>query len=282
MASFTLACQLIFVQNLPMDLTNTKRIVIKIGSSLIIGGDGHVRKDWLATLAADIADLKNSGKEIIVVTSGAVGVGRLKLKYGMRELSLGEKQVAAACGQATLITYWQKAFFKERKLALFHVAQLLLTADDINNKLRSTNARNTLETLLKNPQILPIINENDTVATEELRVGDNDTLAARVAIMANADLLILFSDIDGLYSENPRNNNNAVFQAKITEITPEIEAMAGGAGSSVGTGGMATKITAAKIATEAGCNMIIARGTENNPLKKLLDGGKHSLFVAMI
>ena len=262
-----------------MDLTNTKRIVIKIGSSLIIGEDGLVRKNWLATLAADIAELKNSGKEIIVVTSGAVGVGRNVLVYGNRTLELEEKQAAAACGQAHLIGYWQKAFDKYGFSQLY-TAQILLTFDDINNQNRFTNARNTLETLLKNPQIVPIINENDTVATEELRVGDNDTLAARVAIMANADLLILFSDIDGLYSENPRNNSNAVFQAKITEITPEIEAMAGGAGSSVGTGGMATKITAAKIATAAGCNMIIARGTENNPLKMLLDGGKHSLFTA--
>jgi len=259
-------------------LSGAKRIIIKIGSSLIIGDDGLVRKEWLASLASDIYALKQSGKEIIVVTSGAVGVGRLKLSYGMRELLLKEKQAAAACGQAGLIRYWQEAFSKVS--TVFHTAQILLASDDINNSRRSENARNTLETLLENSNIIPIINENDTVATEELRVGDNDRLAAYVAQMAGADLLILFSDIDGLYSENPRTNPNAVFQAEITKITPEIEAMAGGAGSAVGTGGMTTKIAAAKIATSAGCDMIIARGTESHPLKTLADGGKCSKFIA--
>lgn len=259
--------------------TTAKRIVIKIGSSLIIGEDGLVRKEWLATLANDITKFKKNGKEIIVVTSGAVGVGRNILGYGMRELSLGEKQVAAACGQAPLMEYWRQAFFTN-DLAVFFPAQMLLTADDINNDIRATNASNTLEIMRQTPLIVPVINENDTVATEELRVGDNDTLAARVAQMAGADLLILFSDIDGLYSENPRNNPNAKFQEKISEITSEIEAMAGGAGSSVGTGGMATKIIAAKIATSAGCNMIIAKGTENHPLEILANGGKSTLFMA--
>ncbi len=260
-------------------LTTAKRIVIKIGSSLIIGENGLVRKEWLATLAHDITKLKEADKEIIVVTSGAVGVGRLKLQYGMRELSLREKQAAAACGQASLIAYWQEAFFKNN-IALYHAAQILLIAEDINNEIRARNARNTLEVLLENKYIVPIINENDTVATAELGVGDNDSLAAKVAQMADADLLILFSDIDGLYSENPRHNPNAKFQERIEEITPEIEAMAGGTGSSVGTGGMTTKIIAAKIATDAGCNMIIARGTENHPLKNLIDGGKSTLFLA--
>jgi glutamate 5-kinase len=239
-----------------------------------------VRKDWLTTLACDIAELKNTEKDVVIVTSGAVGVGRNVLGYGTRELSLGEKQVAAACGQFPLMEYWRQAF-SNNGIALFHAAQILLTADDINNDIRAANARNTLETVRKNPQIVPIINENDTVATEELRVGDNDTLAARVAQMVGADFLILFSDIDGLYSANPRINSNAIFQEEITEITEEIEKMAGGAGSAVGTGGMATKITAAKIATAAGCNMIIARGTENHPLKTLINGGKCTKFKAL-
>jgi len=259
-------------------LTAAKRIVIKIGSSLIIGEDGFGREEWLKTLVSDIAKLKRDGKEIIIVSSGAVAFGRHVLKYGTRILEIEEKQAAAACGQISLIAMWA-----EKLQALqewFYPAQILLTADDINNEIRSTNASNTLETLLKNSRIVPIINENDTVATEELRVGDNDTLAARVAQMAGADLLILFSDIDGLYSENPRKNHNAVFQAEIHAITPEIEAMAGGAGSAVGTGGMATKIAAAKIAMKAGCNMIIARGTEEHPLKTLADGGKCTKFIA--
>lgn len=258
--------------------TSAKRIVIKIGSSLIIGEDGHVRKAWLDTLASDISELKKAGKEIIIVTSGAVGLGRFVLNYGSRSLELGEKQAAAACGQLPLIVQWENALRNDERW--LHAAQILLTADDIHNNIRATNAINTLETLLKNSSIVPVINENDTVATEELRVGDNDSLAAHVAQMAKAGLLILFSDIDGLYSENPHNNPNAKFQEKISEITPEIEAMAGGARNTIGTGGMTTKIIAAKIATEAGCNMIIAKGTENHPLKALMEGGKSTLFVA--
>lgn len=261
-------------------LASTKRIVIKIGSSLIIGEDNLERRDWILTLVSDIANLKREGKEVIIVCSGAVALGRNVLRYGTRKLLLEEKQAAAACGQSSLMALW--AEYLSNPGIYLYPAQMLLTADDINNDIRSTNARNTLETLLKNSHIVPVINENDTVATEELRVGDNDSLAAHVAQMASADLLILFSDIDGLYSENPRGNPNAKFQEKITEITPEIEAMAGGVGSNVGTGGMVTKIVAAKIATAAGCNMIIAKGTEKYPLKTLADGGKHTLFMAKV
>jgi|CXWL01.1.fsa_nt_gi glutamate 5-kinase len=259
-------------------LTTAKRIVIKIGSSLIIGEDNLERRDWILTLVSDIAKLKRDGKEIIVVSSGAVALGRNVLGYGTKKLSLEEKQAAAACGQSSLMALW--AEYLGNVGIYLYPAQMLLTADDISSKTRAKNASNTLETLLKNPRIVPVINENDTVATEELRVGDNDSLAAHVAQMANADLLIIFSDIDGLYSEDPRNNPNAKFQKKISEITPEIEAMAGGTGSLVGTGGMTTKIIAAKIATSAGCNMIIAKGTENHPLKTLMDGGKSTLFLA--
>lgn len=259
-------------------LSTAKRIVIKIGSSLIIGEDGLVRTQWLATLASDISELKKSGKEIIVVTSGAVGLGRMVLGYGARALELPEKQAAAACGQSPLITQWENALYSEERF--LHAAQILLTADDNVNPRRRENAHSTLNTLLKNPHIVPVINENDTVATAELRFGDNDSLAAMVAQMTGADLLILFSDIDGLYSKNPRENSDAVFQAEIHEITLEIEAMAGGVGSAVGTGGMTTKIAAAKIATSAGCNMIIARGTENHPLNSLIEDGKCSVFFA--
>jgi glutamate 5-kinase len=257
-------------------LTTAKRIVIKIGSSLLADDKNQVRRDWLASLAQDIAKAQKSGKEIIVVTSGAVALGRESLGYGFRKLVLEEKQAAAACGQIILFSMWAETL---RAVDLFP-AQMLLTADDSINRRRYLNARNTLTTLLDNPRIVPIINENDTLATAELRFGDNDRLAARVAQMASADLLILFSDIDGLYSENPRINPNAVLQEEVIEITPEIEAMAGGAGSLVGTGGMATKIAAAKIAISVGCNMIIARGTENNPLKTLMDGGKCTEFIA--
>ena len=259
-------------------LTTAKRIIIKIGSSLIIGEDNLERREWITTLVSDIAALKRDGKEIIVVCSGAVALGRNIMNYGTRKLLLEEKQAAAACGQISMVALWSEYLGKIPDW--LYPAQMLLTLDDSENRRRFLNARNTLETLLENPRIVPVINENDTVATAELRVGDNDRLSARVAQMAGADLLILFSDIDGLYDADPRNNPDAVLQEKIHTITSIIEAMAGGAGSSVGTGGMATKIAAAKIATAAGCHMIIARGTENHPLKTLINGGKHSLFIA--
>lgn len=260
-------------------LTNAKRIIIKIGSSLIIGEDGNVRAAWMASLAADIAALKKQGKEVIVVTSGAVGLGRKVLGYGTRALELEEKQAAAACGQAPLFAEWAKALaVADASLA---PAQILLTADDSSSRRRYLNARNTLDTLLANGRVIPIINENDTVATAELRFGDNDRLSARVAQMAGADLLILFSDIDGLYSLDPRVfKDQAKFIEEVREITAEIEAMAGGAGSTVGTGGMATKIQAAKIAISAGCNMIIARGDMERPVSALQAGGKYTRFIA--
>jgi len=258
-------------------ITNAKRIVIKVGSSLIIGEDGAHKRAWLASLAQDIAALKNSGKEVIVVTSGAVALGRKAMNYGMRALELEEKQAAAACGQAPLLAAWSEAFGSEINPAL-----VLLTADDSTDRRRYLNARNTLDTLLAQKNIIPLINENDTVATVEIRFGDNDRLSARVAQMAGADLLILLSDIDGLYDSDPRKNKAATFIAEVATITPDIEAMAGGVGSDVGTGGMITKIAAAKIAVSAGCSMMIARGDGMHPLKSLLDGGKHTHFIAKV
>ncbi|MDE3060242.1 MAG: glutamate 5-kinase [Pseudomonadota bacterium] len=263
-------------------LANAKRIVIKIGSSLIINEHNLVRESWLASLAADILALKHQCKQVIIVTSGAVALGREVLGYGYGthkyELELEEKQAAAACGQIRLFSHWKEALrFGTETL---YPAQILLTADDSINRRRYLNARNTLNTLLENEHIVPVINENDTVATEELRFGDNDRLAARVAQMAGADLLILFSDIDGLYAADPRINPQAEFKTEIADITPQIEAMAGGAGSAIGSGGMATKIAAAKIALSAGCHMIIARGTGEHPLRTLQDGGRHTRFIA--
>ncbi len=252
-----------------------KRIVVKVGSSLIIGEDGHVQKKWLTTLAADIAALKKNGSEIIVVTSGAVALGRHVLNYGARALALEEKQAAAACGQAPLLAAWSEALGSAMSPAL-----VLLTGDDSANRRRYLNARNTLDTLLAQEKIVPVINENDTVATAEIRFGDNDRLSARVAQMAGADLLVLLSDIDGLYSADPRKNKDAEFIKEVSAIDARIEAMAGGVGSAVGSGGMITKIAAAKIAVGAGCNMVIARGLDNHPLKALFDGGKHTRFIA--
>ena len=254
-----------------------KRIVVKVGSSLIIGEGGHVRKNWLATLAADIAALKKNGSEVIVVTSGAVALGRSAMGYGLRALELEEKQAAAACGQAPLLAAWSEAFGSSMSPAL-----VLLTADDSTDRRRYLNARNTLDTLLAQSNVIPLINENDTVATAEIRFGDNDRLSARVAQMAGADLLVLLSDIDGLYSADPRKNAQAEFIAEVASITPEIEAFAGGAGSDVGSGGMITKIAAAKIAVGAGCSMVIARGLDHHPLNRLFEGGKHTRFTASL
>lgn len=254
-------------------LKNAKRIVIKIGSSLIAEPAGAVRALWLVTLAADIAALAKAGTQVVVVTSGAVALGRGAL--GASE-ALEEKQAAAACGQPLLMAAWNQAF------SAHHVAcaQILLTAEDSGHRRRYLNARNTLEVLLAHG-VIPVVNENDTVATHELKIGDNDRLSARVAEMASADCLVLFSDIDGLYTADPRSDKNATFIPEVKGgITPEIEAYAGGVGSGVGTGGMVTKLQAAKIALAAGCHMAIARGNVEHPLKALADGGRATWFIA--
>ncbi|MCU1290737.1 MAG: glutamate 5-kinase [Acidobacteria bacterium] len=255
------------------------RIIIKVGSSLIIGENNRVREEWLKTVAEDIAHLRGLGKQVTVITSGAVGLGRQTLRYGARKLELEEKQAAAACGQITLISHWAKAFQFENSES-FYPAQILLTLDDSENRRRYLNARSTLETLLAEPHIIPIVNENDTVATEELKVGDNDRLAARVAQMISADLLVLLSDIDGLYVENPFINPAAEFIPEVSRITTEIEAMAGGSGSMLGSGGMRTKIEAAKIALAAGCHMLIGKGAEMHPLERLMKGERCTSFRA--
>lgn len=258
-------------------LANAKRIVIKIGSSLLTDeAAGRVRETWLAAMAADIHQLKSQGKEIIVVTSGAIALGRLQLGLKSKsQLGLEEKQAAAACGQIELSAAWRDALSRYQ----VRVAQLLLTADDSIERNRYLNARNTVDALLELGAV-PIINENDTVATAEIRFGDNDRLSARIAQMAGADLLILLSDIDGLYSANPSERPDAQFIAEVPEITPDIEKMAGGSSSDIGSGGMITKIAAAKIAVKAGCHMVIARGTGLNPLRDLMGGRRCTRFIA--
>jgi glutamate 5-kinase len=256
----------------------SQRIVIKIGSSLIIGADFQAREDWLKTLAEDVAGLRQEGKQVVIVTSGAIALGRHVLRYGNRPLELVEKQAAAACGQITLISHWAKAFQSEDKNNSLYPAQILLTLDDSESRRRYLNACNTLHTLLAAPHIIPIVNENDTVATSEIRVGDNDRLAARVAQMTSADLLVLFSDVEGLYNADPNTDPNAEFITEIDRLTPEIEAMAGGAKSLFGSGGMRTKIEAAKIALAAGCSMIIGRGIAEHPIRRLIEGERCTFF----
>ena len=258
-------------------LSNAKRVVLKFGSSLLTDPvSGNARQGWLASVATDVSTLRAAGTQVIIVTSGAVALGRGPLSLAPGKLKLEEKQAAAAAGQVALMSAWAQAF-APHSLA---VAQALLTPDDTERRRRWLNARATLETLMACGAI-PVVNENDTVATDELRYGDNDRLAARVAQMVNADALVLFSDIDGLYDADPRANPDAKHIAQVDVITPEIEAMAGGvnAGAGVGSGGMRTKIDAARIATAAGCAVAIKDGLSSHPLKRLLEGERATWFA---
>ncbi len=255
-----------------------RRVVLKIGSALVTDWEtGRVSAAWLHALALDIVRLRRRGAEVAVVSSGAVALGRRRLGLARGKLRLQEKQAAAAAGQSILMRAWEEALGAHEVVA----AQALLTGDDTENRQRWLNARATLETLLRLGAV-PVINENDTVATDEIRVGDNDRLAARVAQMLGADVLILLSDVDGLYTADPRSDPSAVHVAHVERVTGEIERMAGGANAAagVGSGGMATKVAAAKIATAAGCAVMIARGDALRPLSALEAGARATLFAA--
>ena len=257
-------------------LLKAKRLVLKIGSSLLVDETtGRVKNTWLNALADDILAARERGQQIVVVTSGAGAIGRRVLGLPAGKLLLPQKQAAAAVGQIRLAHYYQEVL-AERGLK---VAQILLTLDDSEDRKRYLNARNTLNTLL-DLGVIPVINENDTVATSEIKVGDNDRLGARVAQMVSADALVIFSDIDGLYTANPRKDPAAKLIPVVEKMTPEIEAMADGAGSSVGTGGMATKLMAARLCMEAGCDMAIALGSELHPLTRMEKTGKGTWFLA--
>ena len=248
-------------------LAEAKRLVVKVGSALLVRQDGSIDQDWLKALCFDVAQHRQSGREVILVTSGAIAVGRQPLGLGSGALRLEEKQAAAATGQIRLAHAYQQALATHGLCC----AQVLITIDDSENRRRFLNARNTLNTLLRLGAV-PVINENDTVATQEIRFGDNDRLAARVAQMVGADTLVLLSDIDGLYSADPRKHPDARFIPEIFDLTPEIEAMAGDPGSAVGTGGMVTKLQAARIALGAGCRMAIAPGKALRPLHAMETG----------
>ncbi|MBF0627029.1 MAG: glutamate 5-kinase [Magnetococcales bacterium] len=246
------------------EVIHARRVVVKIGSNLLTGGGEGLRPEWIAARAREIARLMEQGKRVVVVTSGAVAAGRPLLKLNRPLASLQEKQAAAAAGQGVLMRHYEEAF---ESLGI-HVAQALLTRDDVENRQRYLNARDTLKTLLE-LGLVPIVNENDTVMTDQLKFGDNDTLSANVADLVDADLLILLSDIDGLYDSNPRINPEAQFIPLVERVTPEIEAMAGGAGSLVGKGGMATKIKAARMAARSGCRMLLTNGFREDPISEV-------------
>ncbi|VVT34758.1 glutamate 5-kinase [Hoeflea sp. EC-HK425] len=250
-----------------------KRIVIKIGSALLVDRASGLKAAWLESLCADVAELKQSGAEVLVVSSGAIAMGRTVLGLPPGPLRLEESQAAAAVGQIALARAWSSSLSTHGIVA----GQILLTLGDTEERRRYLNARATMAELMRHGAV-PIINENDTVATSEIRYGDNDRLAARVATMAGADLLVLMSDIDGLYTAPPHLDPDARFLETIDAITPEIEAMAGDAGSELSRGGMKTKIDAGKIATGAGCAMIIASGKTDHPLSAIDKGARSSWF----
>ena len=258
------------------NLAKFDRVVIKIGSSLLTGVESGLDREWLGSLAEDVATLSNT--EVLIVSSGAIALGRCRLQerkpsLPSASLSLKESQAAAAMGQISLSSAYDEAFGKFG----LSTAQILLTIGDTETRRRYLNARATIGTLLK-WGVIPIINENDTVATTEIRYGDNDRLAARVASMMEADLLVLLSDVDGLYSAPPENNPAAKLLTEVKSITPEIEAMAGGAASHLSRGGMVTKIEAGRIATAAGAMMVIASGRNRHALQRLDQEGVGTWF----
>ena len=255
-------------------LSQARRVVIKVGSALLVDATtGQLNRAWLETLALDVHALRARGQDVLLVSSGAIALGRRHLGLEPGRLKLEESQAAAAVGQIRLAHAW-KDVLEEHGLT---VAQILLTFGDTEERRRYLNARSTLGTLLRLGAI-PVINENDTVATSEIRYGDNDRLAARVAQMMSADCLVLLSDVDGLYTADPTRDPTAQFIPEVRRITPEIERMAGGAASAVGSGGMATKIAAAKIAVTAGCHMCVAAGREMHALRRIEEGARCSWF----
>ncbi len=257
-------------------IEESNTIVIKIGSALVAKAQtGRVNHYWMAGLAKDIVSLRAQGKKVCLVCSGAVTLGRKTMGLHHRALKQEEKRAASACGQMIIMRAWQEVF-NEDEIA---VAQILLTLDDSESRQRYLNARTTLNTLLERG-IIPIINENDTVASTELKVGDNDRLGARVAQMIDADMLILLSDINGLYTADPSKNAAARFISEVEELTEEIYSYAAPAATDVGTGGMITKVEAAAIAMASGCHTVITKGETHKPISALRTGSRYTIFKA--
>src|SRR5271170_7549143 len=256
-------------------LTDFRRVVVKVGSSLLVDRRaGRLRESWLASLTTDLAPLHRDNRDVIVVSSGAIALGRAVLKLPSGPLKLEDSQAAAAVGQIALARTWTEALSRHGITA----GQVLVTLWDTEERRRYLNARSTIDKLLE-WRAIPVINENDTVATTEIRYGDNDRLAARVATMVSADLLVLLSDVDGLYDAPPDTAASARHVPCVPRITPEIEAMAGAAPSELSRGGMQTKIEAARIATNAGTHMIIASGRVDHPLRAIKEGARCTWFL---
>ena len=255
-------------------IKSTRLVVIKIGSALIVDpATGKARADWMRDLAADVASLRAAGTQVVLISSGSIALGRQHLSLPAGAIKLPEKQAAAAIGQVELAQLWSNALQAHD----MRTAQILLAPEDTETRRRHINARTTIQTLLE-LGFVPVVNENDTVTTYEIRFGDNDRLAARVAGMISADLLILLSDVDGLYTKNPHQSEDAEHIPEITQIDEDIMALGGGANAEFASGGMATKLAAARIATEAGADMVICMGSASRPVTALLDGARYSLF----
>lgn len=249
------------------ELQKAKRIIVKVGTSTLNYATGKLNIEKIELLVRELSDLANQGREIMLVSSGAVGAGLERMKKQERPKTIPEKQALAAIGQGILMHLYEKLFAEYGQT----VAQVLLTKENSRQYSQYINSRNALTSLL-DMGVIPIINENDAVAVDELKIGDNDTLSATVATLVDADALIILSDIDGLFTANPSKDKNAKLISEVAQITPEIEKMAGGSGSSMGTGGMSTKIKAAKIAVNSGITMVIASGAEKNVIRRLLKG----------
>ena len=256
-------------------LTSAKRLVVKIGSALLVDRETGLRTDWLRSLADDVATIRARGTDVILVSSGSIALGRGVLGLPAGDLPLEKSQAAAAVGQIRLARAYEEALAPHG----ITTGQVLVTLEDSEDRRRYLNSRATMETLLS-LGVTPIVNENDTVATDEIRYGDNDRLAAQVAVTAGADCLVLLSDVDGLYTDNPQVNPAAQHYEIVEKITPEIEEQAGDAASGLSKGGMKTKVMAAKLATDAGCAMAITLGIPLNPLKTLENGGRCTWFSA--
>ena len=257
-------------------LSDAKRLVVKIGSALLVDrATGALRSDWLVSLAADVARIRARGTDVVLVSSGSIALGRGVLGLPATALTLEQSQAAAAVGQIRLARAYEEALAPHGIIT----GQVLVTLEDSQNRRRYLNSRATMETMLS-LGVTPIVNENDTVATDEIRYGDNDRLAAQVAVTIGADQLILLSDVDGLYTANPNLQSDAQHIENVQKITPDIEAMAGEAASGLSKGGMITKVMAARIATEAGCAMAITLGSTLHPLTALEDGARATWFAA--
>tara|TARA_A100001234_G_scaffold18375_1_gene14581 strand:- start:3295 stop:4401 length:1107 start_codon:yes stop_codon:yes gene_type:complete len=260
-----------------MFLKDAKTIVIKIGSSLLVNEGKKVRKKWLSSFAKDIQRLKNLNKKIIIVSSGAIAMGCIKMSFNKKSLKLDKSQAIASIGQIELMNLFSNTFSKYN----LNISQILLTLEDTEERRRSLNAKRTFENLF-NLNFIPIVNENDTIATSEIKYGDNDRLASRVAQITNADYLILLSDVDGLYTKNPKQFKNAKLIKKIENFNKDLSNINFKGINEFGSGGMNTKIEAAKICQLSGCNMIIANGLYSNPIDKIIRQKNYTLFVSRV